>query len=502
MRGRIRSGIVVGLILFAGVVAGVLLTAQMGWTPVADGAEQAAQSPQSAAAGPASVFAPIAKAAMPGVVNISTTRVVRGGGGAETNPLLKDPFFREFFGEEFFRRFDAPRRENSLGSGVIVSKDGYIVTNYHVIAKADEIRVLLNDKREFTGKVVGADPPTDIAVIKIDAQNLPVIPWGDSNRLEVGEYVLAVGNPFALNSTVTMGIVSAVGRANLGIVDYEDFIQTDAAINPGNSGGALVNTRGELIGINSAIFSQSGGFMGVGFAVPSNLAKAAMDSLIKTGKVTRGWLGVSIQDITQDLAKQFGLKDRSGALVSEVLPDSPAAAAGLKPGDVVVRFAGKPVEGPTALRNMVAQAPIGKTAEIDVVRNDKRQTLEVKIVEQPPQVARAGAQDTGEGADSAANTALAGLEIRNLTSDIARQLGIPPDTRGVVVTGVAPESPAAGAGVRPGDVILEINRQRVSSLAELKRLSAKLSNKEPVLLLLNRSGSQTFLVLNPPPARG
>ncbi|HET7059117.1 MAG TPA: trypsin-like peptidase domain-containing protein, partial [Nitrospiraceae bacterium] len=250
-------------------------------------------------------FISVAKLAKASVVNISSSQKTVQGEGFR-NPFFNDPFFRRFFGEEE-RRFPVPkeRREQGLGSGVIVSPDGHILTNNHVVEKADEIKVLLSDKRTFKAKVIGTDPKTDVAVIKIDVDNLPVLPWGDSAQLQVGELVLAVGNPFGLNQTVTMGIISAVGRANMGIVDYEDFIQTDAAINPGNSGGALVNLKGELIGINSAIFSRTGGNMGIGFAIPSNMAKSTMHSLIKYGKVVRGWLGVSIQDITQDLAKEF-----------------------------------------------------------------------------------------------------------------------------------------------------------------------------------------------------
>ncbi|TKB76152.1 MAG: trypsin-like serine protease, partial [Nitrospira sp.] len=236
-----------------------------------------------------------------------------------------DPFFRRFFGDEFFRRFEAPRerKERSLGSGVIVDATGLIITNNHVVNKADDVKVLLSDKRELKAKLIGTDPKTDLAVLKIEAEHLHTIPWADSDKLEVGEFVLAVGNPFGLNQTVTMGIVSAVGRASMGIAEYEDFIQTDAAINPGNSGGALVNVRGELVGINTAIFSQSGGNMGIGFAVPSNMARSILDQLVEHGKVVRGWLGVSIQDLSPELATQFGLPEAKGVLVSDVLDDSP-----------------------------------------------------------------------------------------------------------------------------------------------------------------------------------
>lgn len=510
-RRSFRAGLIAGLFLFAGLVGGVVLSSRLGWMPVAGSAENQPRLPLPASVGPDKNFVPIVKAVTPAVVNISTTRVVRGpsgggggpggGGGEQMAPFMDDPFFRQFFGDEFFKRFQAPRerKESSLGSGVIVSSDGYIVTNNHVVAKADEIKVLLPDKREFTGKVVGTDPKTDIAVVKINAKDLPTLPWGDSDKLEVGEWILAIGNPFALNSTVTSGIVSAVGRANVGIADYEDFIQTDAAINPGNSGGALVNVRGELVGINTAIFSRSGGYMGIGFAVPANMTRTVMDSLIKTGKVTRGWLGVSIQEVNQELARQFGLSETKGALVSEVIPDSPAAASGLKPGDVIVSYDGKPVDSPAVLRNMVAQTPVGKTAKLEVLRDNKRQTLNVKIAEQPKEIAQGDAEETIESGEEAgaAKSALAGIEIRNLTPDIARQLGLNPGTKGVVVTGLAPDSPAAAAGVEPGDVILEINRQPVRSVADVKRISSKLSKKDGALLLINRRGGKLFLAIKP-----
>ncbi|MBI3777406.1 MAG: DegQ family serine endoprotease [Gammaproteobacteria bacterium] len=494
-RRSFKVGIIAGVFLVTGILAGIVFSSRFDWLP------SAASSPAETTAAPALSgptppnFVPVVKAVMPAVVNISTTRVVKQG--AETSsPFMDDPFFRQFFGEEFFHRFQMPRdrRENSLGSGVIVDSAGYIVTNNHVVAKADEIKVLLNDKREFTGKVVGTDPKSDIAVVKINAKDLPVLPWGDSDKLEVGEYVLAIGNPFGLNQTVTQGIVSAVGRANVGIADYEDFIQTDAAINPGNSGGALVNARGQLVGINTAIFSRSGGYMGIGFAVPSNMTRAVMDSLIKSGKVVRGWLGVSIQEVTPDLAKQFGMKESRGALVSEVIPDSPAAAAGIQSGDIITAFNGKAVDGPGSLRNAVAQTLVGKTVKVEVLREKKPVTLEVKISEQPKDVAQVeGDTVQGDGKD----TALAGVEVRNLTPDIARQLGLSGGIAGVVITGVEQGSAAEDAGLQEGDVIMEINRQPVRNTSDFKRLSGKLSKKDSTLLLLNRHGRKLFIAIRP-----
>ncbi len=492
-RRSFKVGIIAGIFLVSGILVGIVFSSRLDWLPSATSAPTETAPPVIGATPPN--FVPVVKAVMPAVVNVSTTRLVKQG-GQMPGPFMDDPFFRQFFGEEFFHRFQIPRerRENSLGSGVIVSSDGYIVTNNHVVAKADEIKVLLNDKREFTGKVVGSDPKSDVAVIKISAKDLPTIPWGDSDKLEVGEYVLAVGSPFGLNQTVTQGIVSAVGRANVGIADYEDFIQTDAAINPGNSGGALVNARGQLVGINTAIFSRSGGYMGVGFAVPSNMTRAVMDSLIKGGKVVRGWLGVSIQDVTPDLAKQFGLKDSRGALVSEIIPDSPAATAGIQSGDVITAFNGKTVDSTSILRNTVAQTPVGRTVKVELLREKKTVSVEVKITEQPKDVAQAdGETAQGDGK----NTALAGVEARNLTADIARQLGLPPGTAGVVITGVEQGSAAEEAGLQEGDVILEINRQPVRNIGDFKRLSSKLPKKDSSLLLINRQGRKLFLAIQP-----
>ncbi|MEW6585754.1 MAG: Do family serine endopeptidase, partial [Nitrospirota bacterium] len=300
--------------------------------------------------------AEIAEAVKPAVVNISTTRTVKIQEGI--SPFLEDPFFRRFFGDQF--RMPKERKSASLGSGVIVDPKGYILTANHVIQGAEEIKVTLSDKREFKGTVVGADAMTDIGIVKIDAGSLPTIQWGDSDKLRVGETVLAIGSPYGLSQTVTMGIVSAVGRANVGIADYEDFIQTDAAINPGNSGGALVNVRGELVGINSAIFSTSGGYQGIGFAIPTSMAKDVMDKLIRQGKIVRGWLGVTIQALTPELAKQFNLTEEKGVLIGDVMEGSPAEKAGLQRGDVVIEFEGKKIEEPYQLRNMVSNISPGQ----------------------------------------------------------------------------------------------------------------------------------------------
>jgi len=497
-RRSFRIGLIAGTFLVAGVLLGVVLTARYDLVTPVESAPPAAVSVPVADGEVPKNFASVVKAVMPAVVNISTTRVVKSPQGPEGMPFGGDEeFFRRFFGDEFFRRFHAPRnrRENSLGSGVIVNGDGYIITNNHVIAKADEIKVLLSDKREFVGKVVGTDPKSDIAVIKINAKDLPSLRWGDSDKLDIGEYVLAIGNPFGLNQTVTLGIVSAVGRANVGIADYEDFIQTDAAINPGNSGGALVNARGELVGINTAIFSRSGGYMGIGFAVPSNMTRTVMDSLIKEGKVVRGWLGVSIQEVNTDIAKQFGIKDSRGALVAEVMPDSPAAKAGFKSYDVITRFNGKEIDSPAVLRNAVAQTPVGAKVNVEVIRDKEKKTLSVKIAEQPKEmlVADGDGDVTGDKKD----TALAGLQVRGITPDVARQLDLPAGTAGVVVSDVDPESAAAGAGVVPGDVILEINRQRIRGVKEFQQINSKLGKNDSALLRINRRGSKIVILIKP-----
>ena len=502
-RRSFRLGILSGIVLLSGVLIGVLFASRMDWMSQAQSdpaVESAESTPVSGAAPsftpPRNDFVPIVKAASPAVVNISTSRTIKSE-GRPPSPFFDDPFFRHFFGDEFFRRFNGPRKrqESSLGSGVIVDPRGYIITNNHVIAKADEIKVLLSDEREFEGEVVGTDPKTDLAVIKIKAKDLPSIKWGDSDGLEVGEYVLAIGNPFGLNQTITMGIVSAVGRANVGIADYEDFIQTDAAINPGNSGGALVNVRGELVGINTAIFSRSGGYMGIGFAVPSNMARRVMDSLVKTGKVVRGWLGVSIQKITRDLAKQFDLPDANGALVSEVFENSPAGKAGFKTGDVIIRFDGKDVDTPTTLRNVVARTAVGKRVKVVVVRDGKKKVLKVRIGEQPKNLAHVQQEEGDDG--PAAGSGLAGIEVSNITPGVARRYGLSGKRSGVIVTQVEPGSTAQKAGVRRGDVITEVNRMRVRSVDDFRRVVKKLKKKQNVLLLVERGGGKIFIVIKP-----
>ena len=505
MPARSRKSIAIGLLLIgAGVILGLVVASDLGWLPIGHAVPEAPSAPKPAAVAPPPSggfdrnFVEVAKAVTPSVVNISTTRISRLPEGHNFGPF-DDPFFRRFFGDELFRRFEAPkdRRERSLGSGVIADSSGHIITNNHVVAKADEIRVLLSDKRELKAKVVGTDPKTDIAVIKVDAKDLPILPWADSDKLQVGEYVLAIGNPFGLNQTVTMGIVSAVGRANVGIAEYEDFIQTDAAINPGNSGGALVNARGELIGINTAIFSQNGGYMGIGFAVPSNMVRSVMEQLVKGGKVVRGYLGVSIQELTQDLAKQFGTADIKGVLVSDVLADSPAKRAKLERGDVIIEFDGHAVENPTQFRNLVAATPIGRKVRIKLLRDGKSRELDVTIAEQPKTIAQSdSAGDDGEGTSPAG--AFAGLDMRELTAELARRFNLPRGEKGgVIVARIADGSPAGEAGLQVGDVITEVNRKPTASLRDFLKVAAGLGSKEPALVLVLRNGRSLYLTIKP-----
>jgi serine protease Do len=437
---------------------------------------------------PAAGFSDVAKAVTPAVVNITTS-------AAEQVSDSTPPRGRadEFFGSPFGpRRFGPPmepreRRGGGQGSGVIVTHDGYVLTNNHVVDGAKTVTITLPDKREFKGKIVGNDPKSDIAVIKIDGSNLPTIAWGDSSRLQVGEYVLAVGNPFGLNSTVTLGIVSALGRGRMGITQYEDFIQTDAAINPGNSGGALVNTKGELIGINTAIFSQSGGYQGVGFAVPTSMSKPIYESLVKTGKVVRGYLGIGIQDLNQDLARSFDLKGSNGAIVTDLKEEGPAEKAGLKQGDVIMSFQGIPIEDAVTLQRAVTRSAVGSKATVKVMRDGHEKDLSVTIGELPEnqQVAKA---ETGSS-----DQPLAGLAVQELDRETAQELGLKGKLQGVVVTAVDPESEAERAGLMPGDVIRELNRKPVASMKDYDRVASDLKKGQNVLVLINRRGASLYL---------
>lgn len=434
-------------------------------------------------------FIRVSKDAMASVVNISSTRKKEEPGQRGQLPFFDDPLFRRFFGDEFKHRSpnQQPRQEQGLGSGVIVSSNGYIITNNHVVEQAEKLQVLLGDKRKFPATLIGTDPKTDLAVIKINETNLPVLRWGNSRNLQVGELVLAVGNPFGLNQTVTMGIISAIGRANMGIVDYEDFIQTDAAINPGNSGGALVNLQGELIGINTAIFSRTGGYMGIGFAIPSNMVKNVMNSLVDHGKVIRGWLGVSIQPLTPELADQFGSPDSLGALVGDVVDGSPAEDAGLQRGDVIRHYNGTQVKDPTHLRSLVAETSPGTSASILVLRNNSTQKLSVDIGELPKDLTAMRSSERPQKP----HHALSGIEVEP----------VPPDrlakNEGVFIRMVQPGSAAERAGLRQGDIILELNRNPVRHIDDFHQLTTDLGSKTPVLILLKRGSGTIYLSIKP-----
>ena len=376
--------------LLVGAALGVFFSHQVDWfVPGGEKQSGAQREPFTVAATPRvseevrsieTRLSSVAQHTMPAVVNIASFRVYQTPQGRPSSPLFQDPFFREFFGDDFFRFFGVPREriERSLGSGVIVAEDGYIITNNHVVAGATQVTVSLADKREFEAKVVGTDPKTDVALLKIDGTDLPVVPLGNSDRARVGDIVLAIGNPFGIGQTVTMGIISATGRSHVGIVDYENFIQTDAAINPGNSGGALVDIAGNLVGINTAIISRTGGYQGIGFAVPANIVKAVMDAIVKHGRMIRGWLGVSVQEVTSQIAAEFGLKKPCGALIVDVSPRSPAAKAGLRRGDIIVRYGDDEIEKVTALRNLIADTPINKKVPLSVWRD--RKNIEVTVV--------------------------------------------------------------------------------------------------------------------------
>jgi serine protease Do len=433
------------------------------------------------------------KKVAPGVVKVEVT-IKRRNVSMPNQFWFNDPFWRRFFGDPFGngapnRRFSVPR-EHGLGSGVVVTKDGYILTNNHVVDNAETVKVTLQDGREFTAKVVGRDPKSDVAVIKIDAKDLPVVPMADSDKVQVGDVVLAIGNPFGVGQTVTTGIVSATGRGNLGIEDYEDFIQTDAAINPGNSGGALVDADGRLIGINTAIYSHSGGNQGIGFAIPSDLARNVMDNLIKEGHVTRGYLGVIIQDVTPGLAREFKLKDNTGALIGDVVPKGPAAKAGVKEGDVVLEYNGKKISDSRHLRLAVGATPIGTTVPVKILRDDSTKNLEVTIQEQPGTEHLA----KNESPATADNGTLNGVTVGDLDRQTRQDLKIPENVKGVVISEVDPNSPAAEAGLKQGDIIQEINRHPVTTADEAVRLTEHPKDKVTLLRIWSNGGSHFVVV--------
>ncbi|HEY1948535.1 MAG TPA: Do family serine endopeptidase [Bryobacteraceae bacterium] len=455
-------------------------------------------------------FADIIEKASPAVVKIGMTRIVKASEQQGSNPMMSDPFFRQFFGGQGGNAKPRDQREQGLGSGVLVTSSGYILTNNHVIDKASSLKVTLSDGREFVGKAVGTDPQTDVAVVKINAENLPTLPFGNSEAARVGDLCFAIGNPFGQDHTVTMGIVSAKGRSLERMTRIQNFIQTDASINPGNSGGALINTRGELIGMNTMILTGGGGGgfgggeggnVGIGFAVPSNMAKQVVDQIIKTGKVTRGYMGVTLQNIDPALASQFGVKDAHGAIVGDVTAGAPGQKAGLQSGDVITAINGTKVIGSDDLTmNVISHQP-GETVTLDVVRNDKPITVKVTLGARPNGVdwdkAKGGddnpkdQDDNSPGGDVSAR----GITVQTLTPDLAQQVGIPSTVKGVVVSAVDADSPAADQ-VGRGTVVTAIDRKPVTSAQEFKRLMSEAAGK-PVLLSVNNGGSNLFVVIPP-----
>jgi serine protease Do len=456
-------------------------------------------------------FADIIEKASPAVVKIGMTRIVKASEQQGSNPMMSDPFFRQFFGGQGgggAKPHD--QREQGLGSGVLITSSGYILTNNHVIDKASSLKVTLSDGREFVGKTVGTDPQTDVAVVKITAENLPTLPFGNSEAARVGDLCFAIGNPFGQDHTVTMGIVSAKGRKLEALTRIQNFIQTDASINPGNSGGALINARGELIGMNTMILTggggggfggESGGNVGIGFAVPSNMAKQVVDQIMKTGKVTRGYMGVTLQNIDPALASQFGVKDGKGAIVADLTPGAPGQKAGLQSADVVVAINGTKVTSNDDLTmNVISHQP-GETVTLDVIRDGKPITVKVMLGARPTGVdwdkAKGGddTQKDDEDSNPAADVSVRGITVQTLTSELAQQVGISPTTKGVVVSAVDADSPAADQ-IGRGSVVVAVDRKPVASAAEFKRILTAAAGK-PVLLTVNNGGSTGFVVIQP-----
>ncbi|HYC54750.1 MAG TPA: DegQ family serine endoprotease [Candidatus Binatia bacterium] len=464
---------------------------------------------------PAVDLADVAERSMASVVNISTTKVSKMS--EEDSPLFSDPFFRRFFESPQGRGVPRERRSQSLGSGVIVSEDGIILTSNHVVEQSDEIKVTLSNGHEYDAEIAGSDPQSDLAVVRLKGKvgDLEPLSFGDSTKLRLAETVLAIGNPFGVGQTVTMGIISATGRANLGITDYEDFIQTDAAINPGNSGGALINVRGELIGINTAIVSRTGGNQGIGFAIPSDMARSIMTSLLETGKVDRGWLGVAIQPLDRDISEALGIDQGQGVLIADVTEGGPAEEAGLQRGDVVLSVDGRAVRSTGELRNLIAAKGAGGEVEIEVLREKERQSFTVELAPQPKGMGRHGMrEDTEEedengrgkrsqdgesrrGAPSYDNV-LKGLTVEDLDAQTRARYSVPKKIKeGALVTDIDRSSVAGRAGVRPGDVIVEADRKPVSSAEDFDAIARKIDKDASVLLLVARQDGTAFVLLKP-----
>jgi len=446
----------------------------------------------------AKAFAAVIKKTKTSVVSVQVEKSVKGGAGQMPfefqDPLdfFNDPFFEKFFGPQSPH---APRRsphkfkQMGQGSGFLISHDGYILTNNHVVADADLIKVKLSDGREFKAKTVGTDPQSDIAIIKIEGKDFPNVTFGDSDKLEIGEWVIAIGNPFGLQQTVTVGVVSAKGRSSVGINDYEDFIQTDAAINPGNSGGPLLNIHGEVVGMNTAIFSKSGGYMGIGFAIPINMAKSIKEQLIGKGKVTRGWLGVNIQNLDDELAKSFNMKDKKGILIADVTPDSPAEKYGLKQGDIITRANGSEVSDVAELRNKIALIPPGSSLSFEIIRDNKPMNLNIVIGEQPANL------KSVSGADSGTILEKLGFSVQDLTPQLSAQFGYKMG-KGVVVTDVVQGSPAFNVGIKAGSLIEELNKQPVKDIKDFMTKLAAVEKDKRVLFRIKTGNTVRYTVIS------
>jgi serine protease Do len=457
----------------------------------------AAQGTPPTQSGVVTTFAPVVEKVAPSVVTVFTTQTVSRPAAAFQFP---DDALRQFFGGQLPQR-QGKQTLQGLGSGVIVSPDGYILTANHVVSGADEIMIGLGTElRKFKAKKIGTDPGTDVALLKIDEKNLPAITFADSDKARAGDLVLAVGNPFGLRQTVTMGIISAVGRGGVGIVDYENFIQTDAAINMGNSGGALVNTKGELLGINTAIFSRSGGNQGIGFAIPANLAREVMQSLREKGRVVRGYIGVSVQTLSPELAEAMKLNGQlTGALVGEVAPDTPSAKAGIKTGDVITAVNGKKLSDARELRLMIGSMLPGSKAQLEVNREGQTKMFDVQLAEMPAGMTQEGgpAASPEESAQPEKTTVFGGVAVADITDDIRTALNLPREIQGAVIAELDADSPAGKAGLHEGDVIQEVNKQRVRNARDLVAISKKLKPNEKILIRIYSQGRSGYVALEP-----
>ncbi len=495
MKGHIRTSQAVLLAVIA-ILVGALAMNLAGTRRIpifVDTAHAATTEP-----GPFTTFAPVVNRAMPAVVNISSSKVVKEQGGS--SGLFEDPLFRQFFGgrmPNMPQQQPRSQRATSLGSGVVVSPDGYILTNDHVVDGATDVKVSFANKEEYPAKIVGADKYADIAVLKIDKRGLATLPFADSGKAQVGDVVLAIGEPFGLGQTVTMGIISAKGRAGLGIERFEDFIQTDAAINRGNSGGALIDTRGDLVGINTAILSgETGGNQGIGFAIPANLARNIMDQILKTGKVTRGYLGILPQELTPDMAKAFNMPNGHGVAVAQVEPNSPAARAGLKVGDVITAVNGDNVQDVNTFRLQVAGFAPNTTVHLKVNRNGQNMDIPVTLGEfNLAAENREGGQGENNLPNGGEKGAMRGVSVQTLNSDLRNQLQLPENTVGVAITNVDDDSQAAQAGLQQGDVIMQVNHRPVNNVADFNSAVREGASRDTTLLLVKRGEGTQFVVV-------